>query len=185
MKYLWIIILLVALIGGSAYLSRNKDQNTQSNNSTGGQAELTETKEEVASDSTNNTTENNFSPTGTKIAANYYAYTKTDYDAALAAKKPVFLYFYANWCPTCAEQEPIVRSLMNDIADQSKLDDFVAFRINFNDSDTDKDEEALAKQFGVTYQHTMFVLNEDGQQVKKLLGQTSQEALKSALLEAV
>jgi thiol:disulfide interchange protein len=123
--------------------------------------------------------------TGRMVASNYFEYSKADYEAARAAGRPIFLFFYANWCPTCAKQEPIVRALMDEIADESRLNDLIAFRVNFNDNQTDKDEEALAREFGVTYQHTMFVLDETGRQTDKFLSQTSKEVLKSAFQRAV
>ncbi len=42
-------------------------------------------------------------------------------------------------------------------------------RVNYNDTETDANEEALADEHGITYQHT-FVLIENGQQVKKWNG---------------
>lgn len=123
--------------------------------------------------------------TGVKIAGNYYEYTATDYQAARTARRPIFLFFYANWCPTCAQQEPIVKQLMSEIVDESKLDDIVAFRVNYNDNATSKDEEQLANDFGVRYQHTMFALGEDGKTVKKFLGQTDAAALRAAFTASV
>jgi len=185
MKYVLIVLALVAIIAAGVIYS-NKDKN-ESADSTNTQSQIVQKTEEAPDTSATETTQPTtpFTAQGTKIATNYYQYSSADYDAARLAKKPIFLYFYANWCPTCAAQEPIVRQLMDQISDESKLDDFVAFRVNFNDSDTDKDETALSKTFGVSYQHTMFVLDENGTQIKKLLGQTSLESLKSALLLAV
>lgn len=185
MKNIFIpIALILMVLGGYLYFSSSKDSvNDKSTNETSNTTPTTRNND--PENKTETSTATSFSPTGTKIASNYYQFSTTDYEAARLAKKPIFLYFYANWCPTCAAQEPIVRQLMDQISDESKLDDFVAFRVNFNDSDTDKDETALSKTFGVSYQHTMFVLDENGTQIKKLLGQTNLEALKSALLLAV
>ena len=45
-------------------------------------------------------------------------------------------------------------------------DKAIGFRVNYNDSDTDTNEEALAREFGVAYQHTkVFVKN--GQRILK------------------
>ncbi len=129
---------------------------------------------------TDGTTAAEFTAKGVKITDNYYEYSAADYAAARAAHRPIFLYFYANWCPTCAAQEPIVKQLMSEISDESKLDNVIAFRVNYNDNATDKDEEKLANEFGVRYQHTMFVLNQDGQTNKKFLGQTDKETLRAA-----
>ena len=89
-------------------------------------------------------------------------FTQADYDAAITSGKLVVLYFYASWCPLCREEFP----LMEAAFDELDVDDVVGFRVNFNDGDTDKDERALARAFGVGYQHTkVFVRN--GERVLK------------------
>jgi hypothetical protein len=57
----------------------------------------------------------------------------------------------------------------------------VALRVNYNDSDTDEDEKALAKEFGVTYQHTMFFIGRDGQTKKKAIGKITDEQAREYL----
>ncbi len=84
-------------------------------------------------------------------------FNKADYDRAIASDKIVFLYFYATWCPICRAEAPEFYSAFNEI----KSDKIVAFRINFNDGDTDADEKALAQQFQVPYQHTKIILKDD------------------------
>lgn len=89
-------------------------------------------------------------------------FVKADYDKAVASDKLVVLYFYANWCPICRAEFPRMQAAFNEISG----DDVIAFRVNYNDNQTDDDEVALARQFGVGYQHTkVFVKN--GQQVLK------------------
>jgi thiol-disulfide isomerase/thioredoxin len=89
-------------------------------------------------------------------------FNKADYDKALAANKDIVLYFYASWCPLCRAEVPELYSAFDKMND----DDIVAFRVNFNDGDTDKDEEGLAREFGVAYQHTKVFLK-DGKRVLK------------------
>jgi thiol-disulfide isomerase/thioredoxin len=90
-------------------------------------------------------------------------FTKADYDAALASDKLVVLYFYANWCPICvAETADALYPVFNALTG----DDVVGFRVSYNDNETDDNERALAKQYGVAYQHTkVFVKN--GERVLK------------------
>lgn len=182
MKYLIIALAAAALIGGGLLLASRDPQAQPA--VTVDQSPVTDTQPTDKTDNAPAAT-SEFTASGQQIVGNYYEYSKADYEAAKAAQRPIFLFFYANWCPTCAKQEPVVRELMSDIADESKLDDLVAFRVNFNDNATDKDEEALAKELGVTYQHTMFVFDEDGKQLNKWLSQTSKELLRTAFQAAV
>ena len=73
------------------------------------------------------------------------------------------LYFYANWCPTCR----VELSRTHAAFDELSLPNVVGFRVNYNDNDTDDHEENLARQFGIAYQHTKIILNENGQQILK------------------
>ena len=89
-------------------------------------------------------------------------FTKADYDAALNSDKLVVLYFYANWCPICIAEFPVMQKAFNELS----TDKVIGFRVNYNDDQTDNDEKNLAKQFGVAYQHTkVFVKN--GQRILK------------------
>jgi len=124
-----------------------------------------------------------FTPTGKKIAQNYFEYTDADYINAKQAKRPIFLFFYANWCPTCAKQEPVVVDMMNGLTgNQQKI---VAFRVNYNDNATSDEERKIADQFGVRYQHTMFVLDGNGVQLEKFLSQKSKEDILKAFAPAL
>lgn len=102
---------------------------------------------------------------GTRLGGNaapLLDFTKADYQAALASDKLVVLYFYANWCPICAKEFPLMQAAFNELTSEQ----VIGFRVNFNDNQTDADEVALARQFGVAYQHTK-VFVRGGQQVLK------------------
>lgn len=92
----------------------------------------------------------------------YLEFNKADYDKAMKEKSKILLYFYANWCPICKREQQDTFAAFNEINDP----DLIGFRVNYRDSDTDSDEEALAKEFGVGYQHTKVILK-DGQRVGK------------------
>jgi hypothetical protein len=76
-------------------------------------------------------------------------FTKADYDSAVASDKLVVLYFYANWCPICKAEFPLMQGAFNEIIN----DKVVGFRVNYKDNQTDSDEKALAVQYGIPYQH--------------------------------
>jgi thiol-disulfide isomerase/thioredoxin len=98
-----------------------------------------------------------FTPTGTVLAgtaAPLIEFNRTDYDAALADGKVILLYFYASWCPICRVEFQDTESAFRELADAS----VVGFRVSYNDDETDDDEESLARQFGIAYQHTKVIL---------------------------
>ena len=83
-------------------------------------------------------------------------FNKSDFDKALASDKLIVLYFYANWCPICRVEFPKMQAAFNDL----ETDKVVAFRVNYNDNETDQSEIDLAREHGVAYQHTkVFVKN--------------------------
>lgn len=109
--------------------------------------------------------ESSFMSKGTILAGSktlLIDFNKEDYEKALAENKVVFLYFYANWCPICRTEEPILRESFNEL-DKTNV---VGFRVNYKDSDTDSNEVELAKQFGITYQHTKIIIK-NGERVLK------------------
>lgn len=75
------------------------------------------------------------------------------------------LFFYANWCPTC---RPVDIAIQNN---QDKIPEgYTIIRINYDDNATDADEEALADEYGITYQHTFVILDEQNNVVTKYYG---------------
>ncbi len=88
-------------------------------------------------------------------ASRYEAFTKAAYDSAKAEGKTILLEFYANWCPICAEQRPELESGFS-ILNNPKV---AGFQVNYRDSQADTYETMLARQFGVTYQHTHVVID--------------------------
>lgn len=104
----------------------------------------------------------------------YQEFSQAAYEKAKAEGKVIFLEFYANWCPSCSKQKPINESTF----DSAELpENAVGFQVNYKDSATDADEEALAREFGITYQHTRVILNSDGTVQSKTTGDSSKEQI--------
>lgn len=84
-------------------------------------------------------------------------FAKEDYEAARASGKLIVLYFYASWCPICkVETASALYPAFNELSQKG----VIGFRVNYNDNETDADERALAREFGVVYQHTkVFIKN--------------------------
>lgn len=84
------------------------------------------------------------------------------------------LFFYANWCPTCRPADVNIR------ANEDKLpEDLTVVRVNYNDTDTDLAEKALAQKYGVTYQHTFVQIDTDGAEIAKWNGGALPELLEN------
>lgn len=84
----------------------------------------------------------------------YLEFNKADYDKALKENKKILLYFYANWCPLCKKEQPEIFAAFNELNNS----DLIGFRVNYKDGDDDEFERALAKEFGIGYQHTKVIL---------------------------
>lgn len=98
----------------------------------------------------------------TREEKGYVAYSSEGYSSIENDRHVLF--FYADWCPTC---RPVDRELQERSGELPA--DLTVVRVNYNDTDTDSSEEALADQYGITYQHT-FVLIEDGEVVTRWNG---------------
>jgi len=81
-------------------------------------------------------------------------FEQSDYETALAGDVPVFLYFYAKWCPSCRAEVPKMQAAFNDEIAPA----VIGFRVNYKDKDTEDFEKGLASEFGIGYQHTKVAL---------------------------
>lgn len=150
-----IIVLIIFLVLGAGvflYISQGKPGGTMSS--------VTMEKDKVV-EKDDQMTKGGFS--GKVLAGKaspYFEFNKADYEKSLQSGRVVFLNFYANWCPTCRAETPDLYSGFDALS----TDKVIGFRVNYNDTDTDKDEKNLAKEFGITYQHTKVIL-QDGKKV--------------------
>lgn len=135
-------LLVVLVVGGLIFLSRNQETPT-----------------------TTSLSNSDSSPTNLSedSSGNYLVYSEAAYLAA-ADKKRV-LFFYANWCPICAPVNVEIQRRSAELPDN-----LVILRVNYNDSDTDEAERALAQKYGITYQHTFVLVDSAGRELKKWNG---------------
>jgi thiol-disulfide isomerase/thioredoxin len=147
-----VVIAVVLLVAGGMYLL-----STRENKKTERMAETVTPTASVVADDTQKAEQNGMY-TGALLAgsaAPLLDFTKADYEHAKASDKLVMLYFYATWCPICTKETAnALFPAFNELTDER----VVGFRVNYNDSDTDADERALAREFGVGYQHTKVFL---------------------------
>ena len=92
-----------------------------------------------------------------KKESRYMTYSKASFDAAKGKKRVYF--FHAPWCPTCRPADSEFQANMDSIPE-----DVVLFKTDY-DSSTD-----LKRQYGITYQHTFVLVDDQGNEIKKWNG---------------
>src|SRR5439155_18861492 len=78
------------------------------------------------------------------VAVDTKPFDPATFAALQAADKPVLIDVYADWCPICKAQAPIVSELMAS----PELKDFTVLRVNFNTA------KNLRRSLGVAQQST-------------------------------
>lgn len=168
-RYLIIGILLLVVLGVGGYLFFVNQNRPQIQNATPQSAtQILKQEQKTAEGYSGNLIAGSVSP--------YLDFNQADYEKALSEGKTVFLEFYANWCPICRAQEPALVDGFNSLNDSN----VVGFRVNYNDPETDDLEKQLAKQFGVTYQHT-HVIVKNGKEVYRSQEDLTKEDLTSLI----
>lgn len=184
MRNLFFIIIVIVVIAIGAVLFMNAQDQAQPMSSTeslGRKDDAMMVKDQSKmSDAKNSEQADEVSSySGSVLAGSttpFIAFNKADYDKALAERKIILLDFYANWCPICRAEAPAWIEAFNSL----RVPNAVGFKVNYNDPETDQDEKNLAKQLGVTYQHTK-VLIKDGKAIQKVTEQWDASQIKSAV----
>ena len=113
-------------------------------------------KEEVAKHKDGNSLDNS-------ATSRYVEYSKTAYDNATDKRRVLF--FYASWCPICQPVDAEFKTNSGKIPEDVKL-----FRVHYSDPQTNEAEKGLAKQYGITYQHTFVQVDKNGSEAAKWNG---------------
>lgn len=167
---------LIILLGGFYYF---KSANNSQLPSTP-EPSLIQTSQPSEATSATQTTNGYFGKVIAGKSDPFLEFNKKDYDKALAKNKIIVLNFYANWCPICRAEEPAIHEGFNLLTS----DQVIGFRVNYNDSDTDADEKALAKQFKITYQHTKVILK-NRQEFSRFLDSWDKSAFNKEIGKAI
>jgi thiol-disulfide isomerase/thioredoxin len=87
----------------------------------------------------------------------YKNYQQNEYESASGKKRVIF--FHAVWCPTCKVANEEFTSQKDRIPE-----DVILFKTDY-DTETE-----LKKKYGITYQHTFVLVDENGDEIKKWNG---------------
>ncbi len=111
----------------------------------------------------------------------YLDYSKEEYDKALADKRVLVIFFIANWCPECLNQDRLFRNVLEDLTKEG----VVGLRSHILDSETTTETDALAKKFNIAKENSIVILDKNGVIAFKHTGNLKEEDLKTKILEVV
>lgn len=94
-----------------------------------------------------------------KNNTNYISYADYNSNKDNYKNAKVVLYFHAPWCPTCQALDKDITANINDLPT-----DTVIVKTDY-DSSTE-----LKKKYGVTYQHTLVQVDNNGEKINKWSG---------------
>ena len=105
--------------------------------------------------------------TGTTIQ-----FDDTSFAEAIGSGKPVLVDFWAEWCAPCRALGPTIDKVAESVGD-----DALVGKLNVDDS------RQLARDYKVTSIPTIIIFK-DGEEVNRLVGLQSEDALADAIREA-
>ena len=112
--------------------------------------------------------------TASVLAAETKPFDQATFLALQAADKPVLIDVYADWCPTCKQQAPILSELLA----RPEFKNYTVLRVNF---DTQKD---VRRVMGVATQST-FIVYRGKQEMARTTGDTSKDSIAATLRKAL
>jgi thiol-disulfide isomerase/thioredoxin len=105
-------------------------------------------------------------PGDSNSGGSYVTYEEYSSNPGLYNDGEIVYFFNANWCPTC--------KLLNEDINKSQTD--IPAEVAIISIDYDKYND-LKKQYGVTYQHTLVLVDQSGNQLKKWSGGNTLESV--------
>jgi len=102
------------------------------------------------------------------LASGWQDFDPEKFAAAKKENKTIVLDFYADWCPTCKRQAPILESLIQE----DKYKDYVAFKVDYDKS------QALREELKIPRQSTIIVFKGKKEKGRNIAG-TDKETLDS------
>lgn len=120
--------------------------------------------------STNNMPEKSVTDTKTtvNVESGYTIYNKDKLTNAKYGK--VILFFHASWCPSCKALDSNIKSNINSIPN-----DVLILKVDYDASND------LKQKYGVTSQHTLVQVNENGDLIKSSKGLYQLNTLESVI----
>ena len=104
------------------------------------------------------------------LAATELPYTQPAFEAAQKANEPILVWVHASWCPTCAQQAPILSKLESE-PDYKNLK---VFKVDF---DSQKD---VVRRLGVQMQSTLIAYHGPAEQGRST-GQTDEATIRAVV----
>lgn len=156
MKVIGIVlgVFMVVVISAVVFLNQNNQQNTEQNKNS--EVVNNQAIDENMGSNNLSQSQNDQSPAGEtqQGSGKYIAYSDTE----LTNMKNV-IFFAASWCPTCRYLDRAINENLTNIPS-----DLTILKADYDA------ETALKQKYGVTYQHTLVQVDQDGNQINKWNG---------------
>lgn len=115
----------------------------------------------------------------------YIRFNWDDYQKTLSEGKVIYFYFYANWCPICREERPKILDAFSEMS----YPDVIGFEVHFNDNEVTEDDKRIAREFGISYQHTTVIhvvgVDKTGKEAFRSFSPVSKQTIKDKIASLV